>query len=123
MSRLITVVFLTTSLMAASIGHGADVPSSPYLSYVYKYADTMLADGRDKYGPQASQLFLSALDRMNLVPLTVRPAPPSGIRREDRVGPPWEALVGANPHHDENFLRVLYVLSGLSGKSKYADAA
>jgi hypothetical protein len=123
MHRFISVVFLVFSIQAASVGAGAEVPTSPYLSYVYKYADTMLANGRDNYGPQASGLFLSALDRMKLVPLAVRPAPPGGIRREDRVGPPWEPLVGANPHHDENFLRVLYVLSGLSGNPKYAEAA
>src|SRR5262245_43568052 len=83
MFRLMSVV-LTFSIQPVSISSGQEVPSSPYLSYVYKYADTMLANGRDDYGPQASGLFLSALDRMKLVPLSVRPAPPSGIRREDR---------------------------------------
>lgn len=121
MRPFITVVLLTFSWMP--VAGGAEVPSSPYLGYVYKYADAMLENGRDQFGPQSSGLFLSALDRMKLAPLTVRPAPPGGIRREDRVGPPWEALVGANPHHDENFLRVLYVLSGLSSKPKYAEAA
>lgn len=100
-----------------------DVSSSPYLNYVYAYADTMLAKGRDVYGPEQSKLFLSALDRHTLTPLTVRPAPPVGVRRGDRVGPPWEALVGANPQYDQNLLRVLYVLSGLSGESKYREAA
>ncbi len=116
-------VLAVSVFMFASISDGADVPSSPYLNYVYRYADTMLAKGRDTFGPQKSGLFLSALDRGALAPLTVRPAPPAGVRRGDRVGPPWEALVGANPHHDENLLRVLYVLSGLSGESKYRDAA
>lgn len=116
-------VLATAVFLFASIGSGADVPSSPYLNYVYGYADTMLAKGRDVYGPTQSGLFLSALDRHTLAPLTVRPAPPAGVRRGDRVGPPWEALVGANPHHDQNLLRVLYVLSGLSGESKYHDAA
>lgn len=125
--------FMLASIGPASIGPpaigppaialGADVPSSPYVNYIYRYADTMLAKGRDVYGPQQSGLFLSALDRHALAPLTVRPAPPAGVRRGDRVGPPWEALVGANPQHDQNLLRVLYVLSGLSGESKYRDAA
>lgn len=123
MNRVIAFAWLLLSFLAPSIGSGADVPVSPYLMYVYQYADAMLADGRDTFGPQPSGLFLSALDRTTMKPLTVRPAPPGGIRREDRVGPPWEALVGANPHHDENLLRVLYVLSGLSGKPIYAEAA
>ena len=110
-------------LLATSSSHAADVPSSPYLNYVYRYADVMLAKGRDAQGPVKTGLFFSALDRMNVTPLTVRPAPPAGIRREDRVGPPWEALIGANPQHDQNLLRVLYVLSGLSGSDKYRKAA
>lgn len=106
-----------------AIGAAAGVPSSPYLGYVYRYADTMLAKGRDVYGPQKTQLFLSALDRLEMAPLTTRPASPAGIRRGDRVGPPWRELVGANPMLDENLLRVLYVLRGLSGDAKYSDAA
>jgi len=121
--KYIPQIFLVPVVLFASTTFAADVPQSPYLSYVYRYADAMLEAGRDKFGPQPSEMFLSALDRTTLTPLTVRPAPPVGIRREDRVGPPWEALVGANPQHDENLLRVLYVLSGLSGDKKYADAA
>src|SRR5262245_40117873 len=116
--KCIYAAYWSVALFLASISYGADVPPSPYLSYVYQYADTMLEAGRDKFGPQSSEMFLSALDRTTLTPLTVRPAPPAGIRREDRVGLPWEALVGANPQHDENLLRVLYVLSGLSGDKK-----
>ena len=110
-------------LLVGSVSSAADVPSSPYLNYVYRYADAMLTHGRDVYGPQKTGLFLSALDRDALQPLSVRPAPPAGVRRGDRVGPPWEALVGANPQHDQNLLRVLYVLSGLSGETRYRDAA
>ena len=100
MNRTTTCTSLLLFFLAPAIGAGADVPVSPYLKYVYQYADAMLAEGRDTFGPQASGLFLSALDRTTMQPLSVRPAPPGGIRREDRVGPPWEALVGANPHHD-----------------------
>ncbi len=120
--RMKTAVCLTAIVYSTS-GHAADVPDSPFINSVYRYADTMLQKGRDVFGPQKTGLFLSALDRHSLLPLTVRPAPPAGIRRGDRVGPPWDALVGANPQHDQNFLRVLYVLSGTSGESKYKDAA
>jgi hypothetical protein len=99
------------------------VPYSPYLKYLYLYADTMMAHGRDVYGPQKTGLFVSALDRQTLAPLATRPAPPDGIRRDDRVGLPWEALIGANPQHDQNFLRLLYVLTEMSQKPDYRAAA
>jgi len=101
----------------------APVPPSPFLPVVYRYADAMLERGRDTYGPQKSGLFLSALDRTTLAPLTNRPAAPSGVREGDRVGAKGGPLVGANPQHDENLLRLLYTLSELSSKSKYRDAA
>ena len=102
---------------------GAEVPSSPFLEVVYRYADAMLEHGRDTYGPQKSGLFLSALDRSSLTPLSRRPPPPVGIREGDRVGIPPGPLLGANPQHDENLLRLLYTLSGLSGKPDYRNAA
>jgi hypothetical protein len=68
-------------------------------------------------------LFLSALDRATLAPLTNRPAAPAGLRESDRVGTPDGPLIGANPQHDENLLRLLYLLSELTTKPKYRDAA
>ncbi len=58
-------LLIAAFVIVNSTSHAADVPSSPYLNYVYEYADTMLADGRDVYGPQQSGLFLSALERGN----------------------------------------------------------
>jgi hypothetical protein len=101
----------------------AEKAEQPFFDVVRRYADTMLERGRDTYGPQQSGIFLSALDRTTLAPLASRPAAPSGIRREDRSGEPWNKLVGANPHHDENFLRILYTLSEITGDAKYASAA
>lgn len=123
--RLAAVLSASACLLwaAARPGRAAGPPSSPYLGYVYKYADTMLDKGRDNYGPQKTGLFLSALDRAKMAPLTTRPAAPAGIRREDRAGDLWRELVGVNPQLDQNFLRVLYVLRGLSGQAKYSDAA
>ena len=104
-------------------GHSLASPSTNFLTVVKGYADAMLEHGRDTYGPQKSGLFLSALDRMTLQPLTVRPAPPGGIRRGDRPGRAWSAMNGANPHIDQNFLRVLYTLTEITGDSRYAKAA
>lgn len=101
----------------------APVPKSPYIAVVYRYADTMLEKGRDTYGPQKTGLFLSALGLSTLAPLTNRPTAPTGIREVDRVGAKGGPLVGANPHHDENLLRLLYLLSDLTAKPKHRDAA
>jgi hypothetical protein len=115
-------------MMAALLAIGvaaepAPPPPKSLLDVVRGYADTMIERGRDTYGPQRSGLLLSALDRMTLAPLASRPAAPGGIRREDRSGEPWSALTGANPHLDENLLRVLYALSQMTGEPKYARVA
>src|SRR5947207_9313971 len=101
----------------------ARAASTNLLEVVRRYADTMIERGRDTYGPQKSGLLLSALDRTTLAPLASRPAAPGGIRREDRSGEPWSALTGANPHLDQNLLRVLYALSQMTGEPKYARVA
>jgi hypothetical protein len=93
------------------------------LGVVRRYADTMLDKGRDVYGPQKSGLLLSALDRQSLQPLTTCPAPPAGVRDIDRVGEERGPLVGANPFHDENLLRILYALSQITGEARYSEAA
>ncbi|HWN93925.1 MAG TPA: hypothetical protein VNT99_02740 [Methylomirabilota bacterium] len=94
------------------------MPKSPFIGVVYRYADTMLKNGRDKDG-----IFWSALDRTTLAPLTNRPAAPEGVRLSDRVGTTNAPLVGSNPYHDENLLRLLSMLSDLSAKPHYRAAA
>lgn len=96
----------------------APVPKSPYVAIVYRYADTMLKNGRDTNG-----LFWSALDRNRLAPLTNRPAAPEGVREPDRVGAKDGPLAGSNPYHDENLLRLLLMLTDLSAKPHYRAAA
>jgi hypothetical protein len=107
-------------LLWASAGQAAD---GAFLKVVQRYADTMITQARDTYGPQPSGLFLSAFDRTTMKPLTTRPASPGGVRRADRSGPAWEALTGANPQLDENLLRVLYLLTEITGEPRYAQAA
>ncbi len=104
---------------------GSAAPETPIdlFKVVQRYADTMIERGRDTYGPEKSGLLLSALDRTTLAPLTVRPAPPAGIRRGDRPGRPWVEMNGANPMLDQNLLRVFYSLSEITGDSRYARVA
>ena len=113
--------------LAAAILSVAPAPAADadpdLLAVVQRYADAMLERGRDVWGPKKSHLFLSALDRLALVPLEVRPAAPAGIRRGDRPGRAWSAMNGANPQLDQNLLRVLYTLTELTGETRYAAAA
>jgi len=87
------------------------------LDLVRRYADTMIKHGRDRYGRVHSPLFASALDRKTPTPPTNPPPAPEGIREGDRT------LSGGNPMHDENFYRVLYTLSEVTGDRRYAKAA
>jgi hypothetical protein len=119
-SLLVSSAILST--LAAELPK-APVPKSPYIAVVYRYADTMLEKGRDTFGPEKTGLFLSALDRVTLAPLTNRPPAPAGVRELDRVGAKEGPLVGANLQHDENLLRLLYFLSELTTKPKYRDGA
>jgi len=120
--RILGLALLLVS--PAAHGQGALSTTTPdFLAVVQRYADTMLEHGRDQFGPLKSGLFLSALDRATLAPLTVRPSPPAGIRRGDRPGRAWSAMNGANPMLDQNLLRVLHTLSDLTSDSRYARAA
>lgn len=114
---------LSAMLSVAQQAFGADIPKapvpvSPFIRVVYGYADAMLKNGRDKNG-----LFLSALDRNTFAPLTNRPAAPEGVGESDRVGTKDGPLVGSNPYHDENLLRLLSTLTDLSSKPHYRAAA
>jgi hypothetical protein len=108
-------------LMAAVLtSRAAPGPEANFLNVVRRYADTMIEHGRDTWGPQKSGLLLSAMDRLTLQPLTVRPAPPAGIRRGDRPGRAWSAMNGSNPQIDQNLLRVLNTLTDITGDARYA---
>ena len=96
----------------------APVPPSPYLLIIYKYADAMLERGRGTNG-----MLYSALDRATLTPLTNRPPAPAGVHERSRIGQGGGALIGSSPDHHQNLLRLLYMLSDLSGKPKYRAAA
>jgi len=101
----------------------APVPPSPFLPVIYRYADAMLAKGRDELGPMKTGLFLSALDRAAPGPLAARPRLPGGLKDEDRPGGASGPPAYACPEHDQNLLRVLYTLSELSAKPVYKEAA
>jgi hypothetical protein len=122
-ASLFILLTLTSIACSADPPPKAPVPPSPYIGVVYRFADNLLEHGRDTYGPHKSGLFLSALDRKTLTPLTTRPPAPAGVSEEDRAGPKDGPLTGANLQHDQNLLRLLYTLSELSSKPVYREAA
>ena len=123
----LTLVVFTTTCNGKEIDLNTlfreGIPRSPFAKVFYDYANAMLEHGRDTYGPQKTGLFLSALDRKTLGPLKNRPPAPAGIREGDRTGEPGQPLVGANIHLDQNLLRLLYFLKGLSSEDRYPQAA
>ncbi len=96
-SLLLFLTLAANPLTAATnaLVPAAPVPSSPYIAVVYRYADTLLDQGRDTNGT-----FFAALDRQS-----IKPHPTT------------------NTHDHQNLLRLLYFLSELSAKPKYRDAA
>ena len=117
------MIALCAFAMAAFTATASTSATNDFLVVVRRYADTMIERGRDTYGPQKSGLLLSALDRTTLSPLQVRPAAPGGIRRGDRPGRAWTSMNGANPHLDENLLRILYTLSEITCEPRYGKVA
>ncbi len=124
---------LTPLLVLPPTVHGTDldlrklfnesIPDSPFINVIYGYADAMLEHGRDTYGPQKTGLLLSALNRKTLKPLDTRPPVPAGVVDGRRPGSAGQPLVGSNLQMDQNLLRLLYFLKGLSGENRYPEAA
>jgi len=132
-NRFVILLMAIAMLAGDRAGRGADldlhklfhesIPDSPFIGVVYAYADTMLEHGRDTYGPKKTDLLLSVLDRKTLSPLETRPPTPTGVSRGDPSGASGQPFVGANPQWDQNLLRLLYFLKGLSGEERYPQAA
>jgi hypothetical protein len=120
-ATIIPVVLCLTGGLSEAAAADAN---NTFLQIVRSYADTMIERGRDTHGPVSTHLFLSALDRKTLSPLTALPAPPGGVREIDRIGEGKTGpLVGANVSHDQNLIRILYALSKITRDPKYAEAA
>jgi len=112
----IFVVFMITSDLVWAAETGKVRTSDDYLKIVRSYADAMVENGRDTYGPVQSPLFAAALDQKNMK-LVRKVSKIKGIRKGDRV------LKGANPMHDMDLYQVLYALTKVTGEKRYAQEA
>ena len=92
--------------------------SIDFFTPVKKYADAMLARGRNMYGTEHSPLFASTLNRetLNLEDESAIAEIP-GVRVKDR------SLTGANMIHDIDLFKLLYELSDVLNDQNYAEEA
>lgn len=105
-------------ILAAAIG-GAEEPD--YLALVRRCVDVLLEQGRDRYGEAHSPLFMSNLDPQTLSSPRELPLLDGLIRTEGR--PHRRNPGGSDLWEDQSLLRVLEMLSELTGDPKYVRAA
>jgi hypothetical protein len=105
--------------------HHSLVPSSrtpkSRRDYVEKCLSTLIAHGRDEYGPEKSPLFMAILDaetqRSPRDPMELG----SLVRLEDRIH--RRAERGSNLWYDQALLQCLFQMSVLTGNDRFARAA
>lgn len=107
------------------LGLAGAASANPYFEAVKAYADAMVEQGRDRYGPEPSPLFATTLNReaaallegdaLEAVMNIERES--WGIRNHDRM------VTGANPMHDQNLYQILYALTRITGDDRYAKEA
>lgn len=105
--RVLLIVF--AAALFSRCGLCADLSGKRYLECVRGFADRVLADGRDKYGPDQTPLFVDGLQVETLEP----------VRWECR-GETW---VLSNFASQQPLLRTLDGLTALTGESEYREAA
>jgi len=90
-----------------------------YLAPVRKFADVLLENGRDTYGPRKTALWCGVIDVDELaVPRATDKVPATpGVRAGDR------AVGGCNLYHDGVTLRTFAALSRVTGDARYDAAA
>lgn len=91
-------------------------PAQDYLAVVRSFADSLLRNGIDRFGPRQTAMWAAIVDtRTGAVPQRGVPSV-AGTRASDR------ALGGSNLYHDVATIRAFRVLSQLSGDPRYTRA-
>jgi len=116
MSLLFSAIAFTAGCQSVHHDPALELKDRDYRAVVRRYADAMIAQGRDHYGWVHTPLFASALDR-NTFALSSELPPIEGIRKNDR------SYAGSNPMHDENLYLLLYDLSAVTDDPKYGREA
>ena len=94
----------------------AQSSASDYLVVVRSFADSLLRDGADRFGPRQTAMWAAIVDtRTGDVPQRGVPSV-AGTRTSDR------AIGGSNLYHDVATIRAFRILSQLSGDKCYTQA-
>lgn len=100
------------------MGISQEHDNSCYLNVVKGYADAMISNGRDVYGPEHTPLFASVLKRETLtIGSKADFSSIEGVRKNDR------SIGGANPLTDVELYHILYSLSDITENGLYAEEA
>jgi len=112
------IVWVFICLMALCGGDACADENTKYLDAVIEFADNVLKYGRDTYGPKHTPLFVDGLNIHTHEP----------VKWISPVGDPFTATeteewILSNFASQQNLLRTLDGLSGITGDPKYRQAA
>ena len=94
-----------------------EIAADEFLAAAGRFGDTVIAHGRDVYGPTKTPMFTRYLHRERLrSPASIASMPPA------LGGAPWP-IVQTQFDRTQNLLRTLAALSQATGDPKYAEAA
>lgn len=113
LSQSMQTLLLAGTIVGASATAAGDTPaldSAPYVEAVHRFADTVLEHGRDTYGEVHTPLFVDGLQVETFEP----------VKWKWKDGSDW---VMCNISNQQVLFRVLDGLSGLTGETKYRQAA
>ncbi|WP_437203584.1 hypothetical protein [Planctomicrobium sp. SH664] len=96
----------------------AEPQASALLEIVTNTSNALIDNGRDRWGPEQTAMIASVMDRKTLAPPSKLPSGSVGVRNGDRTTP-----FGSNVNMQQNFFRTFYLLSQVTGDSKYTAAA
>jgi hypothetical protein len=114
---LVSIAAVLAAPSASAAERAGARSDSDYLTVVRTFADTLLAHGLDTYGKRHTAMWASVIDTRDYrVPRQGVP-PTKGVRPHDR------ALGGSNLYHDVSTVRAFRVLSAVTGRPRYAQAA
>ena len=106
---MIRMILVLAFVLFSRYGLCADLDGRQYVEHVCRFADTVLADGRDKYGRDETPLFVDGLQVETLEPAKWK-----------RHGETW---ILSNFASQQPLLRTLDGLTALTGDAEYRRAA
>ena len=95
------------------------VTTATHLATLRRHADTLVADGTDRYGPEATPMFMATLDPATRAYPADDTRPPTFVQRAYRF---IHAPKGCAAYWDQPTLAALLRLADLTGEGRYRRA-